>query len=103
MLNAVVPPVFMGKRLQLLDLTKPGKTKYRIAGKFGELSVIHQIIKPSKSELTINNVLTDLLIGQTFLPNVGKEKFTKLSHYTVILVSSPDPTCKGLVTHNRKV
>ena len=57
-LNAVVPPVFMGKRLQLLDLTKPGKTKYRIAGKFGELFVIHQTIKPSKSVLTINYVLT---------------------------------------------
>ena len=45
------------------------KVKYRIVGKFGEigeLSMICQTIKPSNLLLTINNLLADLLICQTF-------------------------------------
>ena len=46
-------------------------------------------LKPSKSVLTIDNLLADLLVCQTFLPMPKKSKFaklfpTKVSHYTVI-------------------
>ena len=59
-------------------------------GKFGESSVIRQT-KPSKLVLTINNLLADLLIRQTFFRQMletsqfAKLSPTKVSCYTVIL------------------
>ena len=48
-------------------------------GEFGKLSMIHQT-KPSKLVLTINNLLADLLICQTFFcQRLEQSQFTKLS------------------------
>ena len=42
-------------------------------------------LKPSKLVLTINNLLADLLIRQTFFCQMLETShFAKLSHYTVI-------------------
>ena len=41
---------------------------YRIGGKFGKSPVIAKL-KSSKLVLTINNLLADLLICHTFLPD----------------------------------
>ena len=47
-------------------------------GEFGESSVIHQT-KPSKLVLTINNLLVNLLIRQTFFRQILEtSQFTKL-------------------------
>ena len=55
---------------------KFGRGKF---GEFGELSAIHQ----NKLVLKINNLLTDLLIRQTFVCQMLEtSQFTKLSHYT---------------------
>ena len=52
-------------------------------GEFSESSVIHQT-KLSKLVLTINNLLADLLIRQTFFRQMlEKSQSAKLSHYTV--------------------
>ena len=52
---------------------------YRIAGKFGKLSMICQT-KPSNLVLTINNLLADPLIRQTFFCQMlKKSQFTKLT------------------------
>ena len=58
---------------------------YRIAGKFGKFGLLSAIL-PTKLILTINNLLADLLICQTFFCQMFEtSQFTKLSHYTVIL------------------
>ena len=59
-------------------------------GKFGKLSVIHQTKKPFKFVFTINNLLDDLLIRQTFSPNAQRKPNcqtpAKLSHYTTLII-----------------
>ena len=68
-------------------------TMYHIAGKFGEFgksSMIRQT-KPSKLVLTINNLLADPLIRQTFfcqmleMSHFAKHSPTKLCRYIVHL------------------
>ena len=59
-------------------------TAYRIAGKFGEFGELF-VIRQTNLVLTIDNLLADLLICQTFFRQMlKKSQFTKLSRYTVI-------------------
>ena len=62
---------------------------YRIAGKFGEFgkSFVIRQTKPSKLVLTINNLLADLLIRQTFFRQMLEtSQFAKFSpHQTFLL------------------
>ena len=59
---------------------------YRITGKFDESSVSCQTKTIQISTYTINNLLTDLLIRQTFFhQRLKKSQFAKLSSYTVFL------------------
>ena len=52
---------------------------YRVGGKFGKLGD-SSVILQTKLVLTINNVLADLFIRQTFFHQTpGKSKFTKHS------------------------
>ena len=52
-------------------------------GKFGESSVIRQT-KIIQIKLTINNLLADLLIRQTFFRQMlEKSQYAKFSRYTV--------------------
>ena len=57
---------------------------YCIVGKFGE-SFMSRQTKPSKLVLTINNLLADLFICQTFFRQMLKKSLNfspaKLSHY----------------------
>ena len=49
-------------------------------------------LKPSKLVLTINNLLADLLIRQTFFCQMLEtSQFAKLSHYTVASISTLNP------------
>ena len=51
---------------------------YHIAGKLGEVGEL-SVIRQSKLVLTINNLLVDLLIRQTFFcQRLEKSQFTKL-------------------------
>ena len=67
---------------------------YRRVGKFGEFDesfMIRQTIKPSKLVITINNLLADLLIRQTFFHQMFEEsRFAKRSpHQTFPLPNFP--------------
>ena len=65
---------------------KFGREKF---GEFGKSSMIHQT-EPSKLVLTINNLLADLLICQTFFHQMLETShFAKLSpHQTCLLYSN---------------
>ena len=74
---------------------------YHIAGKFGEFgepSMIRQT-KSCKLVLTIDNLLADLLICQTFFRQaLKKSQITKLSCYTVCryaIVHHENKQCKN--------
>ena len=77
--------------MQVLERFFKGSDSYHIArkfggvtfGEFGESFMICQP-KPSKLVLTTNNVITDLLIQQTYFRKMlKKSKFTKLSCYRI--------------------
>ena len=58
---------------------KFGREKF---SKFGEMFLIHQT-KTIQLMLTFNNLLIDLLILKSFLPNEKVRKFAKVSHLEI--------------------
>ena len=67
----------------LVSPSKINRIYYRISGKFGEFGVL-SAIRQTKLVLTINNLLVDLLIHQTFFRQMLKtSQFAKLSPHQI--------------------
>ena len=84
---------------------------YRIVGKFGRGSLANLVncpqftkLKPSKLVLTVNNLLADLLIRQTFFHQMLEmSQFAKLSpRQTFLLYSNCHCSYAGMYVFNLK-